>query len=105
MTATRVSWRLAEITNSFDIFRCLPGAWRGTVRKVAPCVCVEVPQTDGNRSQMHELTLAGGGAAFSSYTIRPGTTPLAREDACAPLSPRGLYRLPTDLFSSAAPWA
>src|SRR5438094_10478622 len=31
MSATRVSWRFAEITNSFDI-DCLPGARRDTVR-------------------------------------------------------------------------
>ena len=33
----------------------------------------------------YELTRAGGGDAFSSYTIRPGTTPLTRTGVSARL--------------------
>src|SRR5436305_6285092 len=49
MTATRVSWRFAEITNSFDI-DCLPGARRGYHEEGGRPACVSTfPPTPGNR--------------------------------------------------------
>src|ERR1035441_9197304 len=36
----------------------------------------------------YELTLAGGGEAISSYTIRPGTTPVARDGRFRAAFPR-----------------
>ena len=65
-------------------------------------VCRNIRQTT---LVSYELTRAGGGDAFSSYTIRPGTTPLTRDGRFHAAFPRfrahvpgGLYRLPNILF-------
>src|ERR1019366_1948593 len=55
----------------------------------APARCRAVPPVDWRtRYISYELTLAGGGEAISSYTIRPGTTPVARDGRFRAACPR-----------------
>src|ERR1019366_3497751 len=55
----------------------------------APASCRAGPPVDWRiRYISYELTLAGGGEAISSYTIRPGTTPVARDGRFRAASPR-----------------
>src|ERR1035441_3160728 len=64
MTATRVSWRVAEITNSFDI-DCLPWGMERVYGKAGALRGLESPASPENESRTrYKLTLAGGGATI-----------------------------------------
>src|ERR1017187_1397036 len=55
----------------------------------APASCRGGPPVDWRtRYISYKLTLAGRGEAISSYTIRPGTTPVARDGRFRAASPR-----------------
>src|SRR5664279_1639049 len=69
---------------------CLHGAWRGAARKwLRQLVAVRVrrfsgePGTSATNSRGPEVEIA-----FSSYTIRPGTTPVARDGRFRTAFPR-----------------
>src|SRR5262249_30941676 len=66
---------------TLSTFNCLPGAWRGSGGSGCASCLPPVPRLpERSRYISYELTRAGGGDASSSYTVRPGTTPLTRDE-------------------------
>src|ERR1035438_513080 len=96
MTATRVSWRVAEITNSFDI-DCPPWGMERVYGKAGALRGLESPASPGNESQArYKLTLAGGGVPFLIH--RPaGNRSSLGESVCTPPS-RGSLQAPKQYF-------
>src|ERR1039457_6831135 len=87
MTATRVSWRVAEITNSFDI-DCLPWGMERAYGKAGALRGLESPASPGNENQTrYKLTLAGGGATLLIHHPAGNRSSL-EESACTPPIPR-----------------
>src|SRR5258708_17254664 len=60
-----------------------PGHGEVLEEVAAPAVASGPPVLERTRYISYELTRAGGGDAFSSYTVRPGTTPLTRTGVSA----------------------
>src|SRR5271157_1563918 len=95
MTDTRVSWRVAEITNSFDI-DCLPWGVERVNGKEGALRGLESPASPGNEIRTrYKLTLAGGGAIFLIHHPA-GNRSSMEESVCTPPSRGSLYRLPNN---------
>src|ERR1039457_6792895 len=103
MTATRVSWRGAEITNSFDI-DCLPWGMERLIREGGHPAWSRIPRRHrGTKVELVTSSRWPEAECHSSYTTRPGTAPLwGKASACH--RPEGLYRLPNNSsFRTACP--
>src|ERR1022692_2558216 len=102
MTATRVSWRVAETTNSFDI-DCLPWGMERVNGKAGTLRGLESPVSPENENQTrYKLTLAGGGATFLIHHPAGNRSSLG-ESVCTPPS-RGSLQAPDQfLFPDGVP--